>query len=204
MGDISKNEGRTILFVSHNMLAVKTLCSRGILVSKGEISQTGPIDKLIENYSVESELRSQVSLSFQSESLVLKQIWIKDNGINGCFNIIEDLNLYVEIEFKKEFTFLNVNIFFNTPDGGMIFATCSEPKPYTLGTFIFNCQIPANILNDNIYSLDIMVVSNQKILHTEKEVINIEGVESKREGSWLGKFPGLIRPMIFNWHIIKK
>ncbi|MAP79622.1 MAG: ABC transporter ATP-binding protein [Aequorivita sp.] len=50
MQDISKGEGRTVLFVSHNMAAVKSLCSRGILLNNGVIDKTGNVIEIIEAY----------------------------------------------------------------------------------------------------------------------------------------------------------
>jgi len=50
MQDISKGEGRTVLFVSHNMAAVKSLCTRGIVLENGESVYEGKIDKCISNY----------------------------------------------------------------------------------------------------------------------------------------------------------
>ncbi|PCH53541.1 MAG: ABC transporter ATP-binding protein [Flavobacteriaceae bacterium] len=50
MQDISKGEGRTVLFVSHNMAAVKSLCTRGIVLENGKVVFEGEIDKCISNY----------------------------------------------------------------------------------------------------------------------------------------------------------
>lgn len=50
MGDVSKGEGRTVLFVSHNMAAVKTLCSKGILLENGKLTHSGAIEDLIDYY----------------------------------------------------------------------------------------------------------------------------------------------------------
>ena len=50
MGDISKGEGRTVLFVSHNMAAVKSLCNTGIVLDNGLVSFTGDIDNCITHY----------------------------------------------------------------------------------------------------------------------------------------------------------
>ena len=56
MQDISKGEGRTVLFVSHNMASVKNLCTRGILLENGSISFLGKIDECIESYLKSSVL----------------------------------------------------------------------------------------------------------------------------------------------------
>lgn len=78
-------------------------------------------------------------------------------------------------------------------------------KKLEKGIFEFICTIPKNTLNDNLYSIDVMVVENGPIvLHHIKEIINIEGVEIKRETSWLEKFPGMIRPQYFKWEKIKR
>jgi lipopolysaccharide transport system ATP-binding protein len=52
MGDISKGEGRTVLFVSHNMAAVKSLCQRGILLENGLIKSIGDINLVMNSYSM--------------------------------------------------------------------------------------------------------------------------------------------------------
>lgn len=54
MQDVAKNQGRTILFVSHHMAAVKRLCNRALLLEKGTVKITGPVDKVLETYQ-ESE-----------------------------------------------------------------------------------------------------------------------------------------------------
>ncbi|MGA1791012.1 MAG: ABC transporter ATP-binding protein, partial [bacterium] len=53
MGDVSK-EGRTVLFVSHNMAAVSWLCSRCIYIDEGKIESLGPTDELISRYLADS------------------------------------------------------------------------------------------------------------------------------------------------------
>ncbi len=55
MGDISKGEGRTVLFVSHNMAAVKNLCNNGILLSNGQIVESNTIDTVIQKYYNQSK-----------------------------------------------------------------------------------------------------------------------------------------------------
>jgi len=50
MGDISKGEGRTVLFVSHNMAAVQNLCNKGIVLENGQIAFQGASDKSIQEY----------------------------------------------------------------------------------------------------------------------------------------------------------
>ncbi|MEZ7820878.1 MAG: Wzt carbohydrate-binding domain-containing protein, partial [Patescibacteria group bacterium] len=50
MGDVSKGEGRTVLFVSHNMAAVQNLCNKGILLDKGKVISQGDVHKVLGDY----------------------------------------------------------------------------------------------------------------------------------------------------------
>lgn len=58
MKDVSTNEGRTVLFVSHNMSVVSSLCSKGFLIKQGEAVFNGPITSAIENYFEQIEIKS--------------------------------------------------------------------------------------------------------------------------------------------------
>ena len=55
MQDVSKGEGRTVLFVSHNMASIKSLCKTGILLEKGSVSTTGYIDEVVRYYIKSSQ-----------------------------------------------------------------------------------------------------------------------------------------------------
>ena len=63
MQDVSREEGRTVLFVSHNMAAISKLCNKGILLNNGQITENGDIDKIVDSY---------IKTSFHSEFYVLK------------------------------------------------------------------------------------------------------------------------------------
>lgn len=50
MSDVAKGQGRTVLFVSHNMAAVKSLCKKGVVLQNGEVNYIGNIDDCISKY----------------------------------------------------------------------------------------------------------------------------------------------------------
>ena len=66
MQDISKGEGRTVLFVSHNMAAVKSLCTRGIVLDNGLTAYRGDINKAVEYYLNGTTLNSNIFINFFS------------------------------------------------------------------------------------------------------------------------------------------
>lgn len=58
MQDISKSEGRTVLFVSHNMAAVKSLCTRGIVMENGKVAYNGDVEEALKNYILSNEVKN--------------------------------------------------------------------------------------------------------------------------------------------------
>ncbi len=60
MGDISKGEGRTILFVSHNMNAIQNLCSKVIILNNGQINFNGNVDSGLKQYLNSKEINSSI------------------------------------------------------------------------------------------------------------------------------------------------
>lgn len=67
MQDVSTNEGRTVLFVSHNMASVQALCSTGIMVTNGSISYRGSIKDTVEKYSATNIKLSTTSLGIRTD-----------------------------------------------------------------------------------------------------------------------------------------
>lgn len=67
MSDISKGEGRTVLFVSHNMAAVQNLCSKGLVMVNGRLEYTGDVVKSVEYYLQNSTKVSDDDLSKRTD-----------------------------------------------------------------------------------------------------------------------------------------
>nr|WP_315149688.1 polysaccharide ABC transporter ATP-binding protein [uncultured Flavobacterium sp.] len=206
MQDISKQGGRTVLFVSHNLLAVKSLCKTGILMEHGKIIKNGGINEVVDFYLSKSNelITSSVSIESESNGFCLHSISVSNNGIDGNFDIEEDLVFDINITSNRIIETININIFLNTIEGTTIFATCSPARFQEIGRYSYQCIIPKNTLNDIFYAVDLMVVENgPKILLNIKDVLTIEGIEGKRDGAWLDNFPGLIRPQYFEWNKTK-
>jgi lipopolysaccharide transport system ATP-binding protein len=82
MRDLSVNHGRTVLFVSHNMHAVQTLCNKGVLLNEGRNIQNGAIEEIISIYAPKPKKRkiTQWEGSEGDENLILRKAFIKKTG----------------------------------------------------------------------------------------------------------------------------
>jgi lipopolysaccharide transport system ATP-binding protein len=182
------------------MTAVNSLCNRGIYLLNGKIHDVGKVEDVISKYLSKSKKKSHVIFDGNAENEFIKINTIELlNNSDGYFKIDEPQRIQVNLKNKNIEDLINVNLYFNTFEGGLIFASVSEIKKIPIGGFICICNIPANFLNDTSYFLDIMVVKNGEIpLMHLKNIMLIEGIEPIRETAWFGKFPGLIRPKL-NW-----
>ena len=202
MQDISKGHGRTVLFVSHNMMSVKSICTKAMILEQGRITEYGNVNEMVDKYlmNASNETASFNIVNQKADQIEVKSISIKDNGINGSFDIDKDLEFEIKLESHIDYDMININLFFNLSDGTNVFATCSEADSLHKGAFVFKCTVPKDTLNNLIYSIDLMVVKGGvKVLANLKEVLLLEGIEDKRDGDWLGDFPGMIRPTYFPW-----
>ncbi len=103
MNDINSKEGRTILFVSHNMDAIKNLCNKGLLLNEGKVEVFGDISDVSAKYTerTNNNVNSEF-IGFISEvksSLFIKSV--KLNGISaGVLNISDKLEIEIEAIFE--------------------------------------------------------------------------------------------------------
>ncbi|MBW7675621.1 ABC transporter ATP-binding protein [Chryseobacterium chendengshani] len=105
MGDVTKGEGRTILFVSHNMAAISALCKKGILLENGKMKDSGAIDTVLNTYmNVEKNNETHVffdnnSLRSGSKNIVFESVEILNNKNqhSNNFSIGDDIVLKLKI-----------------------------------------------------------------------------------------------------------
>ena len=93
MQDISRQGGRTVLFVSHNMAAVKQLCTRGIVMENGKISFDGEINDALELYQEENN--SDINSEYFGDSIIKKAILSAPNN-KVKFKSILKLDVFFE------------------------------------------------------------------------------------------------------------
>ncbi len=109
MEDVSKNEGRTVLFVSHNMAAINSLCTKGIYLKQGGIEKTGSISQVILKYLnsskvVEDDGIIPNGLSTHNTGLV-KFVKFNFQSVSQSENVVyygSDINLSLELVSEKE------------------------------------------------------------------------------------------------------
>jgi lipopolysaccharide transport system ATP-binding protein len=118
MKDVSAKEGRTVLFVSHNMGAIKGLCNTGILLENGHLRSNGLIDQVISTYFKKEDAGVGKFLPgrFDSkEKVVVEEILIKNqyDEVTESFNVGDDLVIDIKLISKEIFKMPNISVAIN-------------------------------------------------------------------------------------------
>ncbi len=223
MGDVSKGEGRTILFVSHNMAAVTTLCNQCILLKNGQLKESGTTSKIIDSYimsgkSLEGEItEDEIVYEQKYEWAKFKSIrTVGKRGIESSFGINEEIDIEIEFEVLKDGETIQTSVHILDNMGTCILATfngnsantISDPfseKPLTKGIYISKCTIPAYFLNDVSYLLSCYLVPRElQKMAIAKEVLSLSITETgEMRSEYTGQWIGLIRPKL-KWYTSKK
>lgn len=185
MQDISKGQGRTVLFVSHNMAAVKSICTRGILIENGSVVFEGEINKTISEY---------LRVNNISNSVVFANSPLKELSI-----IQEDKDLVIRAKYALEreidipnLGFVIYNEFGNSILGGNPildnFNFSSEQK-FIKGEVIVKIVNPRLI--DGAYTMSIWFGNSKEnyfealecVLFEVKDMVNVKYINTSFLGS---------------------
>jgi lipopolysaccharide transport system ATP-binding protein len=204
MSQVAK-QGRTVLFVSHNMTAIKSLCRRVAWLDQGQIVESGNTEQVVLSYLVKGshatleQVWDDPQTAPGNEKIRIRSARLRPLASPDSAEIGVETPLEVSLEFwnYQAGPELNFTLHLTTIDGTHVFAAGSEVKARPLGLIRESLKIPGNFLNDGIYSMEIQVVQDQSFTaYSHPEILVFEVLDSSREGGWFGKWPGVIRPRL--------
>lgn len=195
MNELSSGEGRTVLFVSHNMAQVKNLCNKGIVLEKGRIvREDDDIDKCIDFYLGKTEDNKTISTtSWRNEGKVYDDsfnpisfeiLTLKNILVNEPLNYESDYKLRLTVDIKKPDSF--VDFWIPVYMGAELLTTISMPNEikFKKGINIIEYTIPQCSLfpNSYVFTLGSTVKNTRWIIHPDDfEVSLVTTVSSSKE-----------------------
>jgi lipopolysaccharide transport system ATP-binding protein len=220
MEDVSKNEGRTVLFVSHSMSTISSLCTRAILMESGRVKNDGDTSSSILAY-YSSGQSSPTQINYEHSKIkpgdgfaqLVKAAIFKNGEISG-----EEINIDDEISIEIEFEILSYddkvlpypNIHVYDAMGTCVFVsaptTTTSHKP---GIYKSKCTIPANFLNQGTYFIGVALSSfgrgvvvhffeqNALSFNIKDEIYGVPTrLQVNGEVAYSAEIPGTIRPLL--------
>lgn len=212
MKDVS-NEGRTVVFVSHNLEAVKVLCNQAIVLSKGEKVFQGEVSDAIEQYMLKSAgnanaLNWKLENPISSEHIKLHRIHVEPKNEKSRLELGDafSINFEFESQFGKSEE-IDVTFMLSTIEGTLLLSTSSyylSFKKDNLGTarFVATCEFPAHYLNEGTYVISRLIVFAKSglVLFETIDCYTFEVAFNPHSIYGLnGRKQGMIRP-ILDWN----
>jgi lipopolysaccharide transport system ATP-binding protein len=207
-------QGRTILFVSHNMQTISRLCTRAILLENGQIKDDDVADKVVASY-LTSESVSTCTRVWNDgndapggEVARLRAVRVKDEDgqVKQSFDIRKPIGIEMEYEvFKSGYLLLPHYNLFNE-EGGWIFTTIDTDPNWRgrrpTGKYTGTAWIPGNFLQEGIIYVQslLFTLEPQTNQFAVRDVICFQVVDSidgdSARGDWAGSMKGAVRPLL--------
>jgi lipopolysaccharide transport system ATP-binding protein len=208
MGDIA-HQGRTVLFVSHNMSAVQDLCKHAIWVDRGKIVQGGEAAAVVGAYlSRHADTRRERSWQDAKDApgnetvrLLYAAVIANNRQASDELSVKTPLSLVFRIFNHRPDLEFHFNYLLYNKEGICVFNTASKRGRHPHGIVEARCEIPGDLLNNNIYSVKFFV-----------HYVGIEGVQidnlltfevhdaGRGDLNWYGEWIGAVRPNLV-WEI---
>jgi lipopolysaccharide transport system ATP-binding protein len=208
MGAVAK-AGRTVVFVSHNLTAVKNLCGRTLRLENGQIVDAGNTEQVVLNY-IQTGTQAQMERRWDDPSSAPGGPDVRLHHVSiGPVAQDEEQPITVQTSLRLDAAFwnyepdavLNFSIVIYNIEGVAIFNTGSGARSFPSGLVRGSFVIPGDFLNDDTYTVRILIVRDTStVLLDMSDVLTFEVQDVDRTGNWYGKWIGTVRPK-FEWEL---
>ncbi len=215
MGDVSRQEGRTVLFVSHNMGAISQLCTSMLLLEQGELAlQTSNVRQAINRYL--SDTSEAIKTRWKNPGNLFETPYFKpvqleavslspDRSERSSFSNDHDIRVQIDFEVKKPDPSLEICFWLYNDDGQLLFTTTNsdttpgewpEINPGENSLFM---DIPARFLNEGSYILTLSSSLTMKewLIHPEQSTVSVRfSIKGGLSDSptWFERRDGMLAP----------
>jgi len=217
MNDVAQ-EGRTVLFVSHNMSAILRLTQETIVLDNGQIVMRAPTPEAVDHY-LNMGLTKQGERNWQSEEftddmVAFRPVALRVSSPQGqvvdTVNAADGFNIELEYNLSEAISGLRVGLYLMTTRGEYVFTTFDTDDPSMYETFtvrpaghyVSRCHIPPNLMNEGRFVLGVnaSVYRIKRYFQDDKALtftVDATGAPGKH---WPEKRLGPVRPKL-DWKI---
>jgi lipopolysaccharide transport system ATP-binding protein len=209
MKEVSRS-GRTILFVSHNMNAVRSLCDRAVLLAGGRVVEDGPVAAVAARYAATSHeprlerVWPDPERAPRNATTILERVSIRklDGQADDALTIADAFRIDVHYRVAVAGAKVGVTAMLHDAEGQCIFSSIGnrEPawygKPMPAGRYRSSCTVPGNLLNSGTFSLSLLLFGSRFMdeFHAPEALVFDLGDSPALRSDFHGDWKGAIRP----------
>ena len=208
MQDVSRGEGRTVLFVSHNMTSIKALCKRGIILQNGMVVDDGDVDTVVTHYlrgdNETDNYKSWQTPEISRGGFSLLEIGIRRRGgtYDDVMRVDQELEIVIRYRLSRKMESFWITMHMKNEQGEKLFSFSGSGRCYDkyheAGVYEQTCIIPANFMNWGNFALDFLAFTKDNNIVTladESDIISFSLANRRVAiGGFMGKEPGYITP----------
>lgn len=198
MEDVSRNEGRTVLFVSHNMGVIAQLCQKAICMQHGTVINLGNTRDVIDSYLIgtKSDNNAYIFDTETNKSGIFCTFFqtLNKNGVpTENFQFDESIVIYVKLKINEYDSIAKVSITLQNSNGDYLSTLVEDLADLILeqasNELSFKIQLPPNVIAPNSYSFRIAVFTTTGTVYDLQEMIS--PIRIHDSGSKLSLFEGI-------------
>ena len=210
------SEGRTVLFVSHNMSAITRMCQRVILLNQGVVEMDGSAYDIVSAY-LEKGHGNNSSVSWDNvadapgtDIVKVREIrlCIEDGTLSDAIDIRQPIYVEIEFEVSQPGHVLQPHVSFMNEEGTVLFASVDldpewRKRPRPVGHYVSRVTVPANFFAEGPTVIDIAMWAlepRQELQFHVRDALAFQVIDSldgdSTRGDWTGNYVGAVRPML--------
>lgn len=188
MKDVS-GEGRTVLFVSHNMGAVRGLCTKALLMKNGKLDFIGEVEKVISQYLINPTGKFQIGQEGKDEQVIIQEVTLFNSKGEATQDFKTGESLTVEIKyfaknlFERPFFWIGVESQYGSLFGANMFIDGQCPQKIQ-GEGVIRCTFKELPLLPQTYSIWVGARANDaRTFLTKSKEVAFFNINNKVEGN---------------------
>ena len=209
MRDVA-GRGRTVLMISHNLMAVQALCKRSLWLDQGRLVAEGPTAAVVAQY-LDHVRNSRTEVCFAEpdrapsvEGIRLHRAAVIPTG-GGEESISVRTPLQIQFEFWNSQPGIPLYCGFNLLNECNVHVLSSgllERRTFDAGLVRLTAEVPGDLLNAGVYRIEFLIWQNETRLILQcPDLLTFEVADSlELRGNYFGNWPGVVRP-IFSWNV---
>jgi lipopolysaccharide transport system ATP-binding protein len=220
MGDVAR-QGRTVLFVSHNMSSILRLTRESIVLEKGRLAMRAASPAAVDYYLSAGEARAgeriwekeEIPLDATPFRPVALRLLDRKGKVVETVRSVEPFMVEMEYYLDAPLTGLRIGLYLNSARGDQVLtsfdtdegARYEEFRSRPAGHYLSRCEFPADLLNDGRYILGVNASSYRirRYFMDEKALAFTVDTSGAPGMQWSEPRPGALRPRL-EWKIEKK
>jgi lipopolysaccharide transport system ATP-binding protein len=203
MNSIARDEGKTILFVSHNLQTIRNLCNKAFCFHKGRLVDEGDPDEVITHYlkreqvqflrqSYPSPDQAPGNQFFRIASVSVEPVYPEGKEI---IDTTTPLHIHFGAWYLPDSVgSIHACMQLFTLDGVCVFELLSNPCDAAASAIEGQCCIPGYFLNDGAYYLTMHLYTNQQLAYSFEACVSFDVSDNGAAPEWYGKWMGQIHP----------